>query len=134
MKVYVTYCSKTKNEKLECGTPGQLYLAQRVQSFFNRFPGRKAILSYKYGIVDENTVIDNYEQDGFIDINKAAQRIKDFVKNDFIRDNELVFYSPRPLVEGPWIELLNLAQVKYSIIRSYKELSRGKLDLYFDTS
>ena len=58
--IYVTYCSKTKNEKLTFGTPGQLYQSQRVQSFFKRFPSPRAILSYKYGIVGENEIIDNY--------------------------------------------------------------------------
>ena len=121
MNIYATYCSQTKSSK-QFGTPQQLYLAQRVQSFFARFPKPRVILSYKYGIVPENEIIDNYEQKGFHNIEKAAQAVQ-----DYINYNTLIFYSPRELTEGPWILLLTLANIKYKIIRSYKELNQFSL-------
>lgn len=110
--ISVTYCCESKNP-ISSGTPGELYKSIRIKAFFKYFPGKKAILSYKYGIVAENQVIDNYNQNHFTNIEMAAKNVAAYVNGELV-----VFYSPRPLTEGPWIRLLTLAGVKFRIARS----------------
>ncbi len=123
-RFYVTYCSRTKSE-LKRGTPELLYQSDRVKCFFKYFPKPRAILSYKYGIIFENEVIDNYEQKGF------GQNYRDCVLKveQVLKNYEVVFYSPRALVEKPWIKLLDDAGIYYIIIRRWKDILENKADL-----
>jgi len=118
-KLYVTYCSRTKSN-LEKGKPQQLYQCQRIKSFFSRAPpGKRAILSYRYGIVPESRIIPNYDQETFTDIDKAAKRVRKVVGN-----KEVIFYSPRELTETPWIKLLEKSGVNYRVVRSSHDFSK----------
>lgn len=114
MKLYVTYCARTKVQR---GKPRQLYGGQRIKSFFNRFPSPRAILSHKHGIVLENEIVDQYDVKQFENIEELAKKVKRVVNGNLV-----IFYSPRELTEKQWIDFLDLSEVKYKVIRSYKEL------------
>jgi len=94
-----------------------VHAGQRIDSFFNRFPSPRAILSHKHGIVLENEIVDNYDNVKFVNIKELAKVVKKKVGNRFV-----IFYSPRELTEKQWIDFLDLSGVSYCVMRSYKEL------------
>ena len=122
--IVLTYCARSKTD-LKFGTPEELYNSQRIKSFFKRFNTKKAILSYKYGLIGENEIIENYEQAEF---GKNYPVLCAVVFNKLIRENcDVYFYSPREIVEKPWIKLLNDSGIDYKVIRSYKDLPQKKM-------
>lgn len=112
----VTYCCKSKNP-IPHGIPQELYDSNRLIAFFNRSRSGmpRAILSYKYGLIPEDNVIDNYNLSKFHDINYLA-----FVVKQLVGDRRVIFYSPRKIVEKGWLRLLELAEVEFCIIRTMK--------------
>lgn len=118
--VVITYCAKSKSD-LKAGFPFQLYTSQRMKTFFSRFAEMKRmILSYKYGIIEEDRIVDNYEQSKFGENYPALCAV---VKVK-LTGKYVLFYSPRKLTEGPWIKLLEDANINYRIVRSYKEVEK----------
>lgn len=113
MTLYATYCSRTKSDLKE-GTPEELYISKRIKAFFKYAPVPRAILSYKYGIVYETEIIDNYEQKTW-----DQETIINFQKRR--KDGYMVVWFPRQLEEKPWISLLNqIRYFSYDIIRKIK--------------
>lgn len=116
MIIYVTYCSRTKTD-VKRGYPVEIYSGQRIKTFFNKFRSPRAILSHKHGIVLEDEIVDSYNSKKFENIKQLAKKLKRVVGNRFV-----VFYSPRKLTEKEWIDFLDLSEVSYCVMRSYKEL------------
>ena len=112
--IFATYCSRTKSD-LEFGTPEQLYISNRVKAFFKYAPKPRAILSYKYGVVWEDEVIDNYEQTKPTDF--TIRNLENRIQN-----KKLIVWLPRPCEAGPWIKMLDSIQANYESISKIKEV------------
>lgn len=110
MKIYLTYCSDTKNDSLKHTgvevTPDKLYTSGRIQSFINRCIEKGvnwAIFSDKYGVWFSNIKHKWYEKDPstivrkgkVIDPEKFRELVNDF--NQKLQDyDEIHFYIPNP--------------------------------------
>ena len=114
--IFVTYCARTKSDH-EHGTPEQIYISNRVKAFFKYAPKPRAILSYKYGILWEAEIIDNYEQTKPTDF--TLENLEERIKN-----KKLVVWLPRPCEAKPWIQMLDSVQADYEVITRIKELSK----------
>lgn len=128
--VLCTYCSRTKDDTYREGFPEQLYTSRRVKSFFKHAPEeyKRAILSYKYGLVPENKSIDNYEQADF------APDCEWWFRN-IISDYKrplLIVWLPRPCEAIKWEEFLDKMQVDWIKITKIKGVDFDSLIQSFD--
>ena len=116
--VFCTYCSRTKDDQYDEGIPEKLYISGRVKSFFKHAPVnyKKAILSYKYGIVPDNLTIDNYE---LSDFNEESEWWFRNIISDYKRPL-LVVWLPRPCEAVKWEEFLNKMKVDWVKITKIK--------------
>ncbi len=123
--VLCTYCSRTKDDQYTEGFPKNLYTSGRVKSFFKHAPEnyKRAILSYKYGIVPENLAIDNYEQSDFTPDSEWWFR-------NIIADYKrplLIVWLPRPCEATKWERFLNKMQVDWIKITKIKGMDFDSL-------
>ncbi len=116
--LWITRCSKTKNGVC-CGMPKELYVSA-VNKHFYRFVEergvRYGVLSDKYGLHLDDERLPYYDVHPSQLTKQDRQRLGRLVRHKVLGQgfDQVVFYSPSPLMSIPYFEILH-----YSGLRTF---------------
>ncbi len=130
MIVWLTHCCQSK-VPIEKGTPRELYMdtpgQYRLSTFWKIRDqlgsfAKAGILSYKYGLIWEDEVFENYDLSAK-DVNGSQRRLLGkLIAGKISGRKRILYYAKHPLTCVPFVQMLVYAGKSFSVIFSQQDL------------